>query len=94
MKRDPVEVLWLDSVGGSGWEHPDAARRDASTETMRCHTIGYLLEDTDDYLLLCMGQMENSGSVLAPLQIPKVAVIRVTEVIPVKEGPYIRGGTA
>lgn len=77
---NPVMVEWIDSVGGGGWERPEEARRAAERETMRVTTLGYVLGDTDDYLLLCMSVMENNESVLAPLQIPKVAVLSVRDV--------------
>lgn len=86
----PVEVIWLDSVQSTIWEQPDDAIRDAGKETMRCHSLGYVLADTSAFLLLTMSYLE-SGSVHAPLQIPKAAVVSVTEVMPVKDGPYIGG---
>lgn len=77
-----VEVVWVDSVQGGGWERPSDARNDATNETMLCRSSGYVLADEDDYLLLCMSYMENGESVHAPLQIPKVAV---RDVLPLRK---------
>jgi hypothetical protein len=51
MKRKPPpvwEVHWTDTATRAGWtEH-----RDKETGTIECWTVGYLLEKTDEHIVL------------------------------------------
>ena len=69
-----VEVDWIDSVLETGWVYKGEALGKASPEAMECQTVGYLLQEHEDFILLAMGEMMASESLLNVVQIPRVAI--------------------
>lgn len=69
-----VKVEWLDSRQLSGWIHNDA---EAGEGICQCQSVGYLIEDTDEYITLTLGISE--GQHLHEVCIPKASVVKVTE---------------
>lgn len=78
-----VEVEWIDSMGHGGWSTADEARRRATPEALRHRTLGYVLEQTDDSLLLAMGRSDEGDNdtrlVHDTMQIPLVVITAVHE---------------
>lgn len=78
MKR--VEVQWLDSVGNGDWEQKDEALSSAE-ESMIHWTIGYVLNETEEYILLIGSKNNNESVVQGTMQIPKACVLNVKELV-------------
>jgi hypothetical protein len=74
-----VEVEWIDSVLEHGWTYEQDVQQKATYEAMECKSIGYVLKEDTDFLLLCSGVMPNSSSVYGAVQIPRLAIIKVKE---------------
>lgn len=79
-----VLVEWVDSNGGGGWQSQEAAVREAAADPLTCETVGWLLDDTDRYLLVAPNRTvgRKVGQVGDPMQIPHVAVVAVRELKP------------
>lgn len=73
-KVEIIEVEWVDSVISHGWEYKEDAVAKATDEVLACRTVGYLVGETSESLVLCMGEQPGSRSVLALCQIPLCAV--------------------
>lgn len=71
-------VKWIDSSCASGW-HPK--EESIGTTPANCVTIGFLLEETDDYVSLYMSD-DGQGNIDNCLTIPKFAV---TEMVTIGE---------
>lgn len=72
-----VKVTWHDSCSLKGWRSKEQMKADAAARsTTRCVTVGYVLEETEHYLLLVMTYGEN-GEVGDGLVIPKRVVERI-----------------
>jgi hypothetical protein len=69
-----VLVNWLDSGGSEGWEHTEEAIHGAATDPMECESVGWLLADTDKYVLLAPSR-KAEDEVMNALQIPRCAII-------------------
>ena len=73
-----VEVEWVDSQGRSGWRDHKEVLREARQDSMLCHTVGYVLEETPAYVLLCASHTAHSAtedvSVGDSIQIPREAI--------------------
>jgi hypothetical protein len=69
-----VEVEWIDSVADHGWSYKSDALSKATAGVMRCTTIGYILREDDECLVLCMGEQPGSESVLSLMQIPRESI--------------------
>ena len=68
-----VQIEWIDSKSGpDGWERFDDL---APLEPIKCKTVGYLMEDTDDYKIIASTISENF--VLGRLAIPSVCVLKI-----------------
>lgn len=77
-----VEVLWIDSHSATGWVSLKEAKETAAeNNALRMLSIGYLIEDNPEYLLL-------GGTISPPvsgddelvdgtMQIPRFAVVSV-----------------
>jgi len=73
-----VEVVWLDSVGEHQWLDLDDARQSAADDdAMQHRSVGWLLDDRPDYLLLALSRSESWSQVDLTLQIPRGSVQRV-----------------
>lgn len=69
-----VRVDWVDSAGsGTLWETLEDLD---GIKPLRCTTVGFVLEDTDDHITLAMSTHEDRG-IMGALAIPRVAVTRV-----------------
>ncbi len=73
-KIKKVEIEWIDSKSGpDGWERWDDLD---SLEPVKCKTVGYLVENTDEYKILASAISENQ--VLGRIAIPSVCVLKTT----------------
>ena len=61
-------------MGEGGWMQADAAKREAREASLEALTVGFVVEETDDWLLLAMGHMHDAKVIHDTMQIPKVAV--------------------
>lgn len=80
-KLPVVYVEWVDSMGGGRWQDVEGIRECASIDNMLIKTVGWLVADEDDYVVIAHSNREGSASAgaghdaMAPLQIPRVAVM-------------------
>jgi len=77
-----IEVDWVDSNGFSGWDRIDRRKEDTLKDTMRCRSVGYLLEKKTDRIILTQSQsfyadIESANHVDSTLVIPTVAVKKI-----------------
>jgi hypothetical protein len=78
MKR--VQVQWIDSVSDDGWiNREDAITRAAKEDILDCTSVGFLLDETDRYVLLALSHMRDGDLVQGCLQIPREAVREIKE---------------
>ena len=70
-----VEVEWLDSVSEGRWQPREDVGREATREAMLHRSVGYLVSDTEDFVLLAGSRKEDGSWVADTMQIPKVAVL-------------------
>lgn len=72
-----VEVEWLDSVSEGRWHPKDDAIREATRDVMLHRSVGYLVHETDELILLAGSRGEDGANVADTMQIPRVAVLQV-----------------
>lgn len=73
-----VRVDWTDSVTDGGWsDREEAIRRAAAPDVMACTSVGFVIDDTPEYLLVGTSWMRDGDLVQGALQIPRVAVREV-----------------
>lgn len=77
MKPDKIVLVeWIDSFGSHAW----IPRIDAmETKPSKCYSVGYLLKEDENYIVLSQSydpQVENVGNVLS---IPVKVVISMTQ---------------
>lgn len=77
-----VQVDWVDSQSDGSWQYVAEARRAASEDPLlRCTSVGYVVADDDDYMLLAMGQSHPVGEakplVSNTIQIPRCSITAV-----------------
>lgn len=65
-----LEVEWLDAGSLSGWRQPT---EHADEGPLRCRTVGYVLRDDEECLILAQSQA-SSGQVAASLTIPRSCI--------------------
>lgn len=87
-----VYIEWVDSMGGGRWEDVDSMRTSAASDTMMIQTVGWLVADEDEYVLIAHSNRvgpADSGvhDAMAPLQIPRVA-IKAMYIIEWAGGPH------
>ena len=75
-----VEVTWLDSHSEEGWvEVPLAISRAEDKNAIRVYNTGFLIAETDEYLLLAAGISpgvdKDDDLVIQTMQIPLGAVV-------------------
>ena len=68
-------VEWLDSKGRGGW----CSVESAPCDDLRCKSVGWLVEDTEDSVTIAPS-LASTGSVFAPITIPRCAITRLREV--------------
>ena len=73
-----VEIHWVDSVAEHGWSYRQDALDKATSEAMKCKSVGYVLKTGEDFILICSG-VQQDHSVFATMQIP---IVVVTEIVP------------
>jgi hypothetical protein len=75
-----VQVEWVDSVSDDGWVvREDAVTRAAKEGMLDCVSVGMLLDETEEYVLLATSHMRDGDLVQGCLQIPRAAVLSVKE---------------
>lgn len=79
MKLKRVEVDWLDSQGEMRWQSLSDAMRTAEADDLVHHSVGYLLDDHERYVLLAASyreaRLEEPEMVGDVIQIPRAAVV-------------------
>ncbi len=83
-----VYVRWVDSMGGFGWL--DRSDWKGEKETY-CHTVGYVIADTEKNLVLAHTIDPESNNVHSPFEIPKSAIRAVIDLEP-EDGAEELGG--
>lgn len=73
----PVLVRWIDSMSEGGWHQAADAKREAHDVSLEAETVGFIVDETDAWLLLAMGSIHDGSVVHETIQIPKVAVLDV-----------------
>lgn len=67
-KEDKLEICWVDTFGYNGWYNDKEI--DEKTNKSFIKEIGYLIKETEDYYIICMG-VETTESDFAPYNCPK-----------------------
>lgn len=79
-----VLVEWVDSTAEQGWQAAKDAIRRADAQTLMCESVGWLLAETDRYLLLVphhsVGNAESEEIICDVMQIP-IEAVRATRTI-------------
>ena len=71
IKDSPVLIEWVDSTGITGeWERLDEVQ---PLEPVRCQSVGFLLEATDEYTTLVMTRSDSQ--ILGRLTIPTSVIL-------------------
>lgn len=67
-----VSVEWVDSSSEHGW----ATGEGSSKQSLACHSVGYVVEDTPERLVISGHYAEEvTHSWHSPMAIPKVAIV-------------------
>jgi hypothetical protein len=75
-----VQIEWVDSVSDGSWcDYDHALAQAASSDVMDCTSIGLLLSDSDNYILLATSYMRDGDLVQGRLQIPREAIREIRE---------------
>lgn len=73
MKRPIVEIVWKDACTGGGWSDP---RTYVEKEVLAtCRSVGYLLDESRERVLLVQSQGERTGNVADSIAIPKANIL-------------------
>lgn len=72
-----VEIEWLDSISEGRWNDREQIERQANRANMLHRSVGYLLMDNDDFVLLAGSRGETNENYADTMQIPKVAVLAI-----------------
>jgi hypothetical protein len=76
MKYKLILIEWLDSKGITNqWEYLNEIQ---SMKPSRCFSIGFLIEETDQYKTIAQGL--NASQVIGRMSIPRCAIQRITEI--------------
>ena len=71
-----VEVEWVDSCTGHGWNSPEQHLENRKEGT-RCRTAGYLLERNAKRVMIAQSVGDDTGDVADSVSIPAVSVKRL-----------------
>lgn len=71
-----IEVEWIDSTGRSDWHDPADARLLLSK--MHCRSVGYLVADEKDGIIISQG-VGAYGGWLSSMAIPRAAVLKMVK---------------
>jgi hypothetical protein len=75
-----VEVEWIDSMEIPSWRSPHEMRDAAADELdMLCHSVGWLIEETDAYVLLVSNIQASGEGVSSGMAIPRFAVVKLRD---------------
>jgi len=74
-----VEVEWIDAHYEGGWK-PKIALEDAVRKDLKIVTLGYLIEDTDDRIILTHGIDGEGEQYQGYYLIPKGCVLNIKEI--------------
>lgn len=73
MKRQIVEITWIDSHGVTGeWEHIEDLK---PLNALVCYSIGYILEENETYITITQSVSEEQ--VLGRMTIPQDAIMSI-----------------
>lgn len=77
-----VEVEWLDSVSLTyGWNSPEFYRKVARAEGgMEHRTAGYLIEESDERVVIGLSTSDARGNVCQAMTIPRGAVTNIERI--------------
>lgn len=75
----PAQITWLDSSTHGGWHHAHEAE---NAQPQECVTIGFILEDTDDRVVVAQSICEAIGHIGNILVIPGSLI---TNIVHLKE---------
>ena len=79
-KQKYCEIDWLDTMAERGWIKKIESINNAKIENaMLHHSVGFLLEDNNDYILICQSINHSQEIISESLQIPKVSIVRKKE---------------
>lgn len=71
MKEKIVVIEWDDASAGGGWQHKDDRRQDC--RPYRCRTAGFLIDETEHSVLLCLN-LSSNNKYSETMQIPKTQI--------------------
>lgn len=78
---DLVLVKWVDSSCDSAWRKTVLALESAVADTLKCETVGWLIAETDTYILVAASRTTDRGDdpeqVADTMQIPRGAVTAI-----------------
>lgn len=73
-----VRVDWIDSHSVDGWQQID----DHHMPCLKCATVGYVMDDTDDHIALAQSLSFNDkgepSEINAVMWIPRPAIVKVS----------------
>lgn len=79
MRVQTVRVDWIDSHLHGGWCNARDLRANAAGNGLRCQSIGYLVEEAEDYILVASScSIDGDEEYADAIQIPRVAVVGVS----------------
>lgn len=75
-----VEVIWTDTGQqmASTWVDPGIVKSRAAELITSVHSTGFLLDETDTYILLAQNIDQESGAVAGCFRIEKSAILRLS----------------
>lgn len=83
-----VQVDWIDSTSLSdGWDSIEHYVE--MGESLICKTVGYLIHEDDEKIILAMGYNPDNDEVNQATSIPAVTVTKITDLQEVPEGLWV-----
>lgn len=79
MNKPIIQVEWVDSSSYSGhpWAAEDRLIQSANEGLAKCVSVGYLIHETDEVLVIAMGY-DTGGAILESFFIPKAVIKKIT----------------
>ena len=78
---DTVQVDWVDSIASNDWvTREEAVLRARGEGVMHSVSVGMLLDETDDYVLLIGSHMRDGDLVTGTMQIPRSSISEIHRV--------------
>ena len=69
-----VRVEWVDSSGWNGWQPLDKVLKEAGEDTLECTTVGLLLDQDKDSIMVVQNVSYGTNQVHSPFKIPRSAI--------------------